>query len=86
MSIISNKEVSSLSLKNLGKLIKKYPNTKGYSTQLLAERLNISAGLLNNIENARNDFFNLKLLNMIINELNIPIEELELFENVPTPI
>jgi len=74
-----------LSLKSLGKLIKKYRNNKGYSTQLLAEKLDISAGLLNNIENARTDSFNLKLLNMIIKELDMPLEELDIFEDIPTP-
>ncbi len=83
--IISSKEVVPLSLESLGKLIKKHRNTKGYLTQLLAERLTISAGLLNNIENARTDSFNLKLLNMLIKKLNIPIEELKIFKNIWIP-
>lgn len=79
------KEVTALSSEALGKIIKRYRNNQGYSTQLLAEKLNISTGLLNNIENARNDSFNLELLNMIIKELNIPISELQIFEESPIP-
>ncbi len=40
-------------------IIKKYRNSQNYSTQDLADKLNISAGLINNIKNAKNYIFKL---------------------------
>ncbi len=64
-----------LNLSPLGLLIKKYRNSKGYSTQQLASKLDVSAGLINNIENARNDVFRLELLTHFMQELDIPTNE-----------
>jgi len=61
---------------SLGIKIKKFRKNKNLSTAELANRLNVSAGLINNIENARNDVFNLQLLNKIIDELDISINDL----------
>lgn len=64
-----------LNLSPLGLLIKKYRNSKGYSTQELATKLDVSAGLINNIENARNDVFRLELLTHFMQVLDIPTNE-----------
>ncbi|MBM7616313.1 helix-turn-helix domain-containing protein [Alkaliphilus hydrothermalis] len=61
---------------SLGIKIKKYRKNKNLSTAEFANRLNVSAGLINNIENARNDVFNLELLNKITGELEISLNEL----------
>lgn len=66
----------------LGNIIRHYRKSKNYSTAEIAEKLNISAGLINNLENGRNDVFKLELLSDFFTELNIPIEEL--FELIPT--
>lgn len=63
----------------LGQTIKKYRNKKGYTLIQLADKLQISIGLLSNIENSKTDSFQLKLLNNIIQELDIPLEELKIF-------
>lgn len=65
-----------INLSSLGAIIKKYRNSKDYSTQDLADKLNVSAGLINNIENARNDVFKLELLMNIVKELDIPTREI----------
>lgn len=62
--------------KEIGEKIKKYRKAKHYSTAELAERLNVSAGFINNLENGRNDVFKIELLNNIMKELDIPLEEL----------
>jgi len=61
---------------SLGIKIKKFRKNKNLSTAELANRLNVSAGLINNIENARNDVFNLQLLNKLMDELDISINDL----------
>ena len=61
--------------KNIGETIRNYRKSKNYSTAELAERLNVSAGFINNLENARNDVFKIELLNSIMKELDIPLEE-----------
>ena len=48
--------------KHLGNLIRSKRKYCGYSTQELADKIGISAGSINNIENAKTDTFNLKLL------------------------
>lgn len=63
----------------LGETIRKYRNIKGYTIKQLADKLNISIGLLSNIETGKTDSFQLNLLNNFVNELNIPISELRLF-------
>lgn len=60
----------------LGKKIRKYRKEKKLSTPELAKRLNISTGLVNNIENGRHDVFKLELLLKISKELNISLGEL----------
>ena len=56
--------------KHLGNLIRSKRKYCGYSTQELANRIGISAGSINNIENAKTDTFNLKLLNDLSNTLD----------------
>lgn len=60
----------------LGKKVRTYRKTKEYSTAELAKKLDVSAGLINNIENSRNDVFRLELLLKLIQELDIPIEDI----------
>lgn len=72
----------SIIYKDLGDKIRKYRKAKHYSTAEFAERLNVSAGLVNNIENGRNDVFKLELLTAIMKELDIPLEELFKLEPV----
>lgn len=56
--------------KHLGNLIRSKRKYCGYSTQELADKIGISAGSINNIENAKTDTFNLKLLNDLSNTLD----------------
>ena len=56
--------------KHLGNLIRSKRKYCGYSTQELADKIGISAGSINNIENAKTDTFNLKLLNDLSNALD----------------
>lgn len=65
-----------INLSNLGEIIKINRKSKSYSTRELADKLNVSAGLINNIENAKNDVFKLELMINIIDELDIPIHEI----------
>lgn len=58
---------------NLGNLIRLNRKYKKYSTKELADRLKISSGLVNNIENAKTDTFNLNLLNDLSMVLEIDI-------------
>lgn len=62
--------------KKLGSTIKKYRTAKNYSTQQLANHLNVSVGFINNLEHGKNNVFKLDLLMHLIKELNIPIQEL----------
>lgn len=59
--------------KKLGELIKYKRKDCRYSTQELADKLGVSAGLINNIENAKTDTFNLKLLNDLSTALDIDL-------------
>lgn len=59
--------------KQLGNLIRSKRKYCGYSTQELADKIGISAGSINNIENAKTDTFNLKLLNDLSNALDIDL-------------
>ena len=59
--------------KKLGELIKYKRKNCRYSTQELADKLGVSAGLINNIEHAKTDTFNLKLLNDLSNALDIDL-------------
>ena len=61
---------------NAGNLIKYNRKVKGYSTQELAKLLDVSPGLINNIENAKTDTFNLELLYKISSTLDIPITDI----------
>jgi transcriptional regulator with XRE-family HTH domain len=60
----------------LGKKVRKYRKEKNYTTAGLAERLGISPGLVNNIENAKYDVFRLELLLLIVKELDVSLGEL----------
>ena len=59
--------------KKLGELIKYKRKDCRYSTQELADKLGVSAGLINNIEHAKTDTFNLKLLNDLSTTLDIDL-------------
>ena len=59
-----------------GKIIKLNRKAKGYSTQELAKLLDVSPGFINNIENAKNDSFNIELLYKISAVLSIPITDI----------
>ena len=59
--------------KNLGDLIRYKRMDCGYSTQELADKIGVSAGSINNIENAKTDTFNLKLLNDLSDALDIDL-------------
>ena len=59
--------------KHLGSLIRSKRKYCGYSTQELADKIGISAGSINNIENAKTDTFNLQLLNDLSNALDIDL-------------
>ena len=59
--------------KKLGELIKYKRKDCRYSTQELADKLGVSAGLINNIEHAKTDTFNLKLLNNLSTTLDIDL-------------
>lgn len=61
---------------NAGNVIKNKRKAKGLSTLELAHTLNISPGLLNNIENSKTDCFNLELLYSISNALDIPVTDI----------
>ena len=57
----------------LGNLIRTNRKYNKYSTKELADKLQVSSGLINNIENGKTDSFNLALLNNLsaILEINI---------------
>jgi transcriptional regulator with XRE-family HTH domain len=59
-----------------GRLIKYKRKVKGYSTQELAKLLDVSPGLINNIENAKTDTFNIELLYKISSALDIPVTDI----------
>ena len=59
-----------------GKTIKYKRKAKGYSTQELAKLLNVSPGLINNIENAKTDTFNIDLLYKLSSILDIQITDI----------
>lgn len=63
-------------IKRLGIIVRKYRKLKKISTQELANKMGVSVGLINNIENSKNDVFKLRLLNMVISNLGIPVEEI----------
>lgn len=58
-------------IKNLGRLIRMRRLEKNLSTNQLHEKLGISSGLINNIENGKTDYFNLALMEKLCNELDI---------------
>lgn len=62
--------------KNIGNLVRRYRLEKNLSTEKLAKKLEVSAGLINNIENANTDTFKLDLLYNLMTELNIPFESI----------
>lgn len=57
----------------LGNLIRTNRKYKKYSTKELADKLQVSSGFINNIENAKTDSFNLTLLNNLSTTLEIDI-------------
>lgn len=62
--------------REFGRNVRKYRKAKNYSTAELAKRLNVSVGLINNIENAKNDVFKLNLLIKLIDILNVSLSDL----------
>ena len=62
--------------RRIGVKIRESRKKKGYSTGDLSDKLNVSVGLINNLENGRNDVFKIKLLTNICKELDIKVEEL----------
>lgn len=62
--------------KELGSTIRKYRKNKNLSTKNFAEKLGISSGHLNNIENGNYDVFKLELLTNICKQLEVPLREL----------
>lgn len=60
----------------LGFKIRKYRKQKNYSTYEFAKRIGVSAGLINNIENGKNDVFKLELLIKIANDLDLTLSDL----------
>lgn len=57
----------------LGNLIRTNRKYNKYSTKELADKLQVSSGLINNIENGKTDSFNLTLLNNLSTTLEIDI-------------
>lgn len=57
----------------IGKLVKEKRLERDFSTQLLAEKLNVSVGLINNIENGKTDTFNVVLMDKLCSTLGIGI-------------
>lgn len=57
----------------IGKLVKEKRIEKGYSTQELAEKLEVSSGLVNNIENGKTDTFNIELMEKLSSVLDMEI-------------
>jgi len=70
---------STMIYKVFGEKIREYRKIKGLTTLELAEQLNISSGLLNNIENGKSDSFQLELLNKMVQVLAIPLKEVPIF-------
>lgn len=62
--------------KRFGTVVRKYRKIKKCSTQELAATLDVSTGLISNIENAKNDVFKLEILENLIRFLDIPIDDL----------
>ena len=60
---------------NLATKVKEKRKSNGYTTADLARLLEVSAGLINNIENSRNDVFKLQLLNKLLDLLDIAPDE-----------
>jgi len=60
----------------LGKNLRKYRKNKNLTTPELAQLLGVSTGLINNIENGKNDVFKLQLLFKIIEVLDISFGQL----------
>lgn len=65
-----------LEVLKLGQTVKKYRKTKKLSTQELANKLGVSVGFINHMENGINDTFKLKLLKELIKTLDIPFDEI----------
>lgn len=68
--------------KNLGIIIRDYRKSKFLSTQELANKLNLSVGTINNIENGKSDFFKFDILFKLLYILEIP--STVIFENIAT--
>ncbi len=57
----------------IGKLVREKRLGLGYTTQELADKLEVSAGLINNIENAKTDSFNLSFMGRLCSALDVPL-------------
>lgn len=60
----------------IGKLVNEKRLEKGYSTQVLADKLDVSVGFVNNVENAKTDTFNLILMQKLCSTLDIEVVSL----------
>ena len=63
-------------VKKVGTEFKRARKEKGYTTEELSKRLNISTGKLNNIEHGKSDCFQFKLVNDINKTLDIDVYEI----------
>lgn len=57
----------------IGKLVREKRLGLGYTTQELADKLEVSAGLINNIENSKTDSFNLSFMSRLCSALDISL-------------
>lgn len=69
-------------LKYIGSMIRERRLFKDLSTQELAGLINVSPSLINNIENAKTDTFNLEFMYTICKVLNIPIVNIILNKHI----
>jgi transcriptional regulator with XRE-family HTH domain len=69
--------------RSLGIIIKDYRKSKSFTTQELAKKMNLSVGLINNIENGKSDYFKLEILFKLMYILGIPSSAL--FNNILKP-
>ena len=72
VSILFGGHMDSLILR-IGNQFKKARKEKGYTTEEVAHLLEISTGKLNNIENGKNDCFQLELVNKVSEILDVDI-------------
>lgn len=74
----------SYAYKEIGSRVRRYRKAISYTTSDLASKLDVSVGLINNLENGRNDVFRLELLSEMSKELGVPVAELLDFNTAAT--